>query len=447
MNTVDELYSAFAANESFLRNGEERIADRQIQLFVSGPHFSDEVHMPRSLQNPYTQVVEIFNADWSKPAELRSSVLPNLNAMCDHWGLVQSSHRKAVDVFEAALERGSPYCLYLRSFSSVFDTDVGGRVGRAVAYINREGLDRNFAEAIAGLDAEVEHVTCMHTDDMAFLEGKWIIPGLRVHDHTWKDILSDAISGAKLIVFYLAADSTGTDFELDEIRRFGLEARTLIVSEKADDLTARFPGFAGILPLDEMVEKRKEITEATRLSERGAELLQKLATDAYRPPEVPRRLTSLEFEMVDPRMTVDVPDELDIDECFFVTNSNIAAFSWWVVGFPQIMRLWNSIARTLFHERKPPERRTVEELWRYNIMASVGAAAMGFVSSLSAIIAVRAVTAAIVVVQEAELREQRKSDLLRVFDIAERFRQLSYSKLYEAQIENLRGAIEDDSFS
>jgi hypothetical protein len=300
---------------------------------------------------------------------------------------------------------------------------------------------------MCGLDADINHVTCMHTDDLALLEGKWFIPGLRVHDHTWKDVLSEAIEGAKVIVFYLGAQSSGTAFELDRIRDFGLEQRTIVVCEDTDSVTADFDDFAGVYGLREMVDSRKDLTEATRLSAKGAEVLGRIAEDAYEPPPVSARLQSLRFEMVDPRMTVDVPAEVDVDSSFFVTDSNIAAFSWWVTGYPQIMQLWNSVARTLFNQKTAPERSVVEQLWKYNIMASVGAAALGFVASLSVIIAVRAVTAAIIVEQDGALRAQRKKDLLRVFDVADRFRQLSYTKRFSDQIANLREAIEEDSFT
>lgn len=63
--TLGELFNSFTENENFLRRTEERLDDRQIQLFVNCKTISDEVHLPVSLSHPYTQVVEVFKPNWS----------------------------------------------------------------------------------------------------------------------------------------------------------------------------------------------------------------------------------------------------------------------------------------------------------------------------------------------------------------------------------------------
>lgn len=444
--TLSELYASFTENEPFLRGAEERLGDREIQLFVGSEVVPEKLDLPLSLQNPYTQVIEIFNVDWSDPEKLRSPAIPYLGALCEHWENVMSAHNAATDIFNQARESGTPYSLYLRSFSHVSDVDISTGVGRAIAYVNREGLDRNVAEALIGLDADINHVTCLHTDDMAFLEGKWIMPGFRVHDHTWKNALSAAIAGSKMIVFYLGEDSSGVQFELDEIERLGMAPRTVIVYEGEDSPSGDFAGFAAVMPLSAFVEEKADPAVAMKLAPSGHDALLGLAADEYEPEPVDASLATLPFAMVDPRVTVELPEDLDLDSCFLVTDSNVTAFSWWVKGFPAIMNNWNIIARSLFNEKRAPDRSVVEDLWRYGIMGSVGAAALGFVSSLSLIIAVRAIAAGIIVVQDPALRAQRKSDLLKAFDIAHRFRLLSGSKRFGDQINQMRDAIEEDSF-
>lgn len=445
--TLNELYQIFSENESFLRGAEDRLGDRQVQLFVNSETVPDEVHLPVSLSHPNTQVIEVFNANWSDAGKLRSPVIPYLTALCDHWELVQSSHESATGVFAQAHESGTPYCLYLRSFSHVSDVDISTGMGRAIAYVNREGLDRNVAEALMGLDADLNHVTCMHTDDMAFLEGKWVMPGFRVHDHTWKEALSAAIAGAKMIVFYLGEDSSGVEYELDEIKRLGLESRTVIVYESDQAPGGDFQNFGASLPLSGFVTEKNDLTVPTELQSASSDILLALATDDYVPEPVVAELASLPFALVDPRLSVDLPEDLDPNEIFLVTNSNITAFSWWAEGFPGSLNTWNVVARCLFNEQRAPDRPVIDTLWRYGIMGSIGAAALGLAASLSLMISVRAVAAGIIVEQDAGLRAQRKADLLTAFDIAERFRNLSATKRFADQIENMRDAIETDSFS
>ena len=265
MDTLDSLYDTFSENEVFLRGAEERLADRQVQLFVANEFIPSELQLPVSLSYPSTRIIEVFNANWSDAGQLRSTVIPCLTNLCDHWALVQSSHESAVDVFEKASNSREPYCLYLRSFSHVSDVDISTGMGRVIAYVNREGLDRNVAEALVGLDAEINHVTCMHTDDMAFLEGKWVLPGFRVHDHTWKDTLTDAIAGSKMIVFYLGEDSSGVQFELDEIRRLGLESRTAIVHESEQAPSGEFLDFGAVIPLSFFITEKQDLAVPTEL--------------------------------------------------------------------------------------------------------------------------------------------------------------------------------------
>ena len=444
--TLDELLNSFTENEDFLRRAEERLDDRQIQLFVNRKTISDEVHLPVSLSHPYTQVVEVFTPNWSDAGKLRSPVIPYLTALCDHWETVMSSHNAATDVFEQARDSDKPYCLYLRSFSHVSDVDISTSIGRAVAYVNREGLDRNVAEALVGLEADINHVTCMHTDDMAFLEGKWVMPGFRVHDHTWKKALSAAIAGAKMIVFYLGKDSSGVQYELDEIDRLGMARRTVIVHESDQAPDGSFLRFGVLAPLSLLVTKKTDLAEPTKLLPMYSDRLLELATDDYEPQPIDARLASLPFAMVDPRMTVDLPKELNPDEIFLVTNSNITAFSWWVQGLPGAVNTWNVVARCMFNEQRAPDRSDVDALWRFAFLGSVGAAALGLVTSLSLMIAVRAISAGIVVEQDPKLRAQRKADLLTAFDIAERFRMLSETKRFGDQIAEMRDAIETDSF-
>ena len=63
--TLDELFNSFTETENFLRGAEERLDDRQIQLFVNSKTIPDEVQLPVSLSHPYTQVVEVFKPNWS----------------------------------------------------------------------------------------------------------------------------------------------------------------------------------------------------------------------------------------------------------------------------------------------------------------------------------------------------------------------------------------------
>src|SRR5262252_3603952 len=62
------------------------------------------------------------------------------------------------------------------------------------------------------------------------------IPSFSVQSHNWKDILGQLIAGANCIVLYLYGSrvTEGVQFEIDTIRKCGMERRCLAVAEDAE---------------------------------------------------------------------------------------------------------------------------------------------------------------------------------------------------------------------
>jgi hypothetical protein len=86
---------------------------------------------------------------------------------------------------------------------------------RAVAYLTDSALDRNIEHALSEAAERLTPVTVFHPDDFALLEGRLLLPSIRVHDHDWKPVLADAIAGSKVLVFYLGSSSDGAKYEIE----------------------------------------------------------------------------------------------------------------------------------------------------------------------------------------------------------------------------------------
>lgn len=443
--TAMEVVDLLRQREAFLSECEEYLAEREYVICVDAWVKTGELKVPLCLQHYNTQIIETFNSDWHDPDALTKTILPYLENICEYWENVHHAHQTALDIFHSAADEGKGYCLYLRSFAHVFLTDINMPMGRAVMYQNTESLDRNVAHALLTADT-LNSVSCLHPDDMALLEGKWLLPAFRVHDHDWKVVLSEAISVSKLMVFYLGDSSDGAEFELEEIRRARLEHRTIIVYEKKDNIPDDVAKFAEAFSISEFVMADNDPLRA-RLTSKAKMRLSQLASDGYKPPQPADWLCELPCNVVDPKVPIDLPSDIDPANTFCLTPENLTAFTWYMVGLPDAMLCWNKINRKLYYEKRAPEIADVNELLSNVIMACLGSASLGLTSSLSAAIGLRVIAANLIQVPETRLRMQRKKELLRALDIGDRLDNLTSKHRWRLQNNEWREIIRDEHFS
>jgi|SRR6266568_5738251 len=444
-STVHELAGLLQHHGKFLAAADEALTDRQYHLAYSRLDIPGTLDLPLSLQTASTRVIESFNADWSSLKELDGSVVASLNELSEVFENIYRSHAAALSLFGAASKKKQPYTLYLRSFSQVTNEVYAGEAGRVVAFINDERLDRNVAAALARHAAEIHPVTCAHTDDMALLEGRWLLPAFRVHDHTWRNVVRAAIRGSSVIVFYLGNESKGVRFELDEIASARLAARTILLyaGKHAPDAD-EYNGFAAVLPISQAVQrigKKKEF----RLSKYMLAIVRRIRRVRHPTPHMPAWLMDLPCGVVDPKVPEEIASRYDLAHSFFVTPSNITALYWYAYGFPQAMEIWNRIARALFREKRAPSRADLDTLQADLIMASTGAAALGLVASLACITALRTMFAALIVEPHGKRRASRKERFLQLFDIAARLDALTERHTWRSQIAKWRQLIVEDT--
>jgi len=447
--TVSQIEEFFQRHKRVLTGCDAQLAGRDVILVVSRELIPSRLDLPRSLQTFNTQVVEILNADWGNPTTL-ASIGPHLENLCEFWENIHQAHAAAMNIFEAAQTRSAPYCLYLRSFSRVSDVEVAVPQGRAVGYVNDQRLDRNIARALADRASILNPVTCLHTDDLGLLAGEWILPSFRVHDHDWQRPLIEAIRASKLIVIYVAGQSGGVEFELGQIERAGMIPRTVLVFDTHDvakGVTDIAGACAGAMPVTGFIEQSPDNIDDVHLSAEAHLLLTKLAADSYQPPPPATELARLRGDVVDPKVPPGLPADVDLERSFFVTDSNVTAFSWYVRGLPEVLERWNRIARVMYQEKRGPDREDVQAQQRNLVMASVGAAALGLTASLAALIGFRVIFANVFQVQDPVVRARRKKQLLALLDVANRFDDLTKRRQWREQNEKWREVIVEDAFS
>ena len=444
--TARQVAQALKEREALLSGCDEFLALRDYAFCVDAHVRAETLNVPLSLRHPNTQIIEVFNADWSDPGSLINEVLPYLDNLCEYWENVHHAHQEALACFRRAAAGGPGYCLYLRSFTHVFQIDVDTPVGRAVGYLNNQGLDRNVAHSLSAEASTFNTVSCLHPDDMALLEGRWLLPSFRVHNHDWKPALSDAIGSSKVLVFYLGASSDGTAFELEEIRRARLRHRTILVHEREQALPRDAAEFAGSFSLTEFVASGADPLE-TRLKKRAKQQLAQMMSDDYSPPVPSERLCDLPCNVVDPGVPIDLPANIDPSKTFFITPDNLTAFAWYVVGLPDAMLGWNAVSRRLYEEKRGPDLAELNDLQRNVIMACLGASSLGLTASMSLAIGLRVIVANLVQVSTPARKVKRKAAYLRILDLADRFDDLTSSRAWRARNEEWRSSIKEDVFT
>ena len=421
--TALNIVQLFQKRIPLLEKWEEYLAERDYAICVDAHEPADRLTIPLCLRHANTEIGEIFKPNWSDPAEL-ATVVTRLDELCSYWENVYAAHAAARDCFAAALKKKRDYCLYLRSFSTVSLNVLDEEVGRAVAYINTENLDRNVGLALADAADLLAPVTCQHPDDMALLEGKWRVPAFRVHDHTWQPVVQGAIAAAKCVVFYLDEATPGASFELDTIRERNLEARTVIVHTDRATLPDDAEAFAGTFRATEFLTLSKDLMKA-RLKPPARKRLEALMRDGFRPKPVDKGLLSIPCNVVDPKVPQRFAGKYDPYKAFCVTPSNVTAFGWFVSGLPDALVQWNEIDRLLFHEKRAPTIAAMNQLLGSLFRGCLGAAALGFTASLGGLIGLHAIVSHLVVEPDKAKSRARNDNFLRVLDIANRFDDLT----------------------
>ena len=420
-----EIIQLFQQRVQFLEKWEEHLAERDYAVCVDAGEQADELTVPLCLRHANTEIGEIFKPNWSEPDALKV-VVTRLDELCAYWENVYAAHAAARDCFAAALRGEHEYCLYLRSFSNVALNVLDEEIGRAVAYVNTENLDRNVGMALANAADLLAPVTCQHPDDMALLEGKWRVPAFRVHHHTWQPVVQSAIDAAKCIVFYLDEATAGASFELDTIRARELTPRTVLVHTDRAALPEDAGAFAGVFKASEFLTLSKDLMHA-RLRPGARTSLQGLMRDDFRPKRVDEALLSVPCNVVDPEVPRRFAGKYgDPLRSFCVTPSNLTAFGWFVSGLPEALVQWNDIDRLLYQEKRGPTIAAMNQLLGSLFRGAVGAASLGLTASLGGLIGLRAIVSHLVVVPDKAKGRARNQDLLRVIAIANRFDDLTH---------------------
>ncbi len=427
----------------FLQRTEEALSGRTPVILTDVSRVSSEVTTPKSLQHVGSHIVDIAKGDWTTAAGLAGPIIPYLTELVEFWEMVFKRHRDAAAIFAAASER--PYCLVLRSFSSVTEPlEVPG--GRVVMFVNEPGLDANLAATLAQHEAWLIPVSCMHTDDMQLLTRALpYIPSFRVQTANWRTILTDAIAASGSLIVYLEDDSPGMAFEIERIRADSLEPRTLLI-HRGDGVPsfAESADYAGVMHIEEFLQGLPGGTGPGALTPKAEHLLRAMSSTSRTRTPPSHDLLNLRCEIVDSGASDDAT-ATDPGESYFVTSRNAAAFIWFVEKFPDSLMQWNAISQDIRLRGIQPSVDDFNDLYTALRMAFVGAACLGFTSSMALVLGLLCKVTSMAK-QGAQEDQERVGLYMRILDIALRFDALTEPQAWAEKIEAFRESIVTDPY-
>jgi len=442
MKISEKFEASLQKRLPFLQSIEEQLADRVPVLCTDLLEVGREITTPLSLQHVGEHIIEIAKSDWMTVKGL-DRVFAYLNELAELWETIFQRHREAIEVFEAANQR--PYCLFLRSFASVTNPiEVSG--GRAVMYMNEPELDANFADTLMGEADWLNPVSCLHTDDMQLLiRLGHSLPAFRVQTVNWQGILSDAIASSGLIIFYLDGVSPGVNFEIDCIRKYGMESQTLLIyrCEHAPDI-GNVDDFASVMSIGEFIEKNDGKIGPGTLSRKAADLLRGLVSTATTKKASTQRLLTMPCEIVDPGMPLGF-SHVDEMTSYFITEINSAAFLNYVQSLPDSFLQWNTISQDIRLHGIQPNLDDYNSLYRSLRMAFVASTCLGFTASIACTVGLLAKVTSIAKPNQAE-NQARIKRYMQILDIAQRFNAQTKNRAWAEKIEAFRESILEDPF-
>lgn len=199
------------------------------------------VFYPDSLLHITHSLQELRSEEMGQPKYFNTNVQLFLNQIIGYFEGLHDNHNAAKTIYEQYRTEGRQYCLYLRNFWLSGQT-LNIDIERNRLLFGLASNDRGFRQLVKkGIKDQINSLSFVNTrdyyppnEDESEYKRDFTIPSFRVLSHNWRDIVCEAIKGAKLIVLNLQSETEGIQFEVDMIREWGMAQRTICIASEKD---------------------------------------------------------------------------------------------------------------------------------------------------------------------------------------------------------------------
>ena len=307
------------------------------------------IFVPHSLNRIRQAVWNLIDPKMAERAYFNSVIELTLYSIRVFFEGIHDAHDSAAAVHLAFTKDKNPYCLYLRSFSLAGVDRDDETTGLTMM---RTTKDLYFRVAVGkALPTGMGRLTFTNLQDVyrpakGFPESSlddFDFASFRILEHNWQFVVSEAIKGAKLIVFHVTMRAHGISHELQAIRDCGMTSRTVMV---VDEHLGEPPA-----------ELRKDFYDIIRLAENSESYgamhdvkasVAALAGDQFQPSVEVADLSQLPCVVVDRQ--IQLADSLpggkrpeDVPYANLLPNSLLNNWNFLIEEFPAMIKNWRAV--------------------------------------------------------------------------------------------------------
>lgn len=335
---------------------------RRAVLFRDGVGYLREgqIFYPPALKSVAAALSELVSEKMELPRYFHEYAGLALDMIYGRFAGVHDTHAAACEVQGEYCERGTQYCLYLRSFFAAglefnYREEADGSVKASEGFLTADWRMRSFAAET--LMDRMPMLGCINHGDVTVsnLRGAdsprdFSIPSFSVQSHNWKEILEQLIGGANCVVLYLYGHSLteGIQFEIDTLQKYSMEGRCLVAAGEANiapDGGAK--GFRDVFMGDTPGER-----------ERLAAALRSLAAEDFRQSRPVKDLSAMKCyvvdRMIEPAFTqFDAETLRGLEYTDFIPSS--LANNWKILwkNYPPLSDGWRTMVEGIRENRIP----------------------------------------------------------------------------------------------
>lgn len=316
-----------------------------------------QIYYPESLKLIVPNLVELHGEDMARPKYFNANLQLFLDGIIRFFEGIHDTHTAAQTTYQQYRAEGRrQYCVYLRSFT-LSGLMLNVDIQRNKALLGISGHDRQLRQLLKEqVNDRISLLSFVNTLDIYppnahhadYDNAKFTIPSFRVLSHNWRDVVTETIKGAKLIILVLEGNTEGVNFEVQMVRECRMADRAICVIKSQLTHPKSFDDFSDVIALPASGYFEEENVAVRRLRND----IDQLVSDDFTQTNQVRDLSDLKCfvvdRYVDQAASQFAPEILaGVDYTDYVPSSLSTTWNLFAHDYPKMLEHWGKIDQTI----------------------------------------------------------------------------------------------------
>ena len=344
------------------------------KVVVFQDHFGQfppgNVFYPESLLHIIPTLEELRREEMNQPKYFNTNIQLFLNEIISYFEGIHDHHNAAKNVYEQYRTEGDQYCLYLRNFSLSglrYTTNIYNSLNLS------SSDDRGFRQLVKnGIKDQIKSISFVNIQDYyptdkdeSEYKRDFAIPSFRVLSHNWRDIVSEAIKGAKLIVLNLRSETEGVQFEVDMVRECGMVQRTVCITNKKYKHLDALSDFRDVIEVPLVGPTPQDTPQVQRFKD----AIKCLASDDFKQTNRVRDLSNFKCYVIEKNIGLAAsqfsPEVLsDVDYEDYLPSSLVSNWNLFSHHYPKMVEHWGVIDKMIRVGSLPDTNQVADAMYK-----------------------------------------------------------------------------------